>query len=293
MKAKKFLCSLIAGSMLMTSSVSASGIPVVDGASIAQDIALWTKDMVETAKDYTEQTAQTVAEIAQQVEQARQWVADKKVQVMNYMEELGLVEIIGQIQELKDYYDEINSAVMNVHSAAMKDYKNAKNTLEGLMDGDLDPFIKQITGGVNGKIACDKDSKYSDNKNNDSLVASSERRYTFCMNRLSTHANILHTFDNTQKKINALRDKMREVYEDAAKNSAIDFGGGVGTSQGQADSKIHQRAVQIAYLQNEINSEMKLAEIELAKQRVEFEMAQAKYQAEVKSNQAIEKFINK
>lgn len=293
MKVKKFLCSLIAGSMLMTSSVNASGIPVVDGASIAQDIALWTKDMVETAKDYTEQTAQTVAEIAQQVEQARQWVADKKIELMNYMEELGLVEIIGQVQDLREYYEEISGAVMNVHSAVMKDYKNAKGTLEDLMDGDLDPFIKQITGGVNGKIACDKDSRYNDNKNNAALVDSSERRYTFCMNRLSTQASILHTFDNTQRKINILRDKMKEVYEDAAKNSSVDFGGGVGSSQGQADSKINQRALQIAYLKNEIDSEMKLAEIELAKQQAEYEAALEKYLAEVRNNQAIEKFINK
>ena len=177
---------------------------------------------------------------------------------------------------------------MSVHSAVMKDYKNAKGTLEGLMDGDLDPFIKQITGGKNGKIACEKDSRYNDNKNSASLVDSSERRYTFCMNRLATQASILSTFDNTQRKINILRDKMKEVYEDAASSRTSYMG-----SEGQMDSKVNQRALQIAYLKNEIDSEMKLAELELAKQQKEFEMAQAKYQAEVKSNQAIEKFINK
>ena len=292
MKAKKFLCSLIVGSALMTSNASASGIPVIDGATLGNDITSWVQDtateLAHFTADNAEQLAQKAEQVATKLQQAEQWVAERKAEIMNYMEELGLVELMGQIQELKSQYDEISGAVMSVHSAVMKDYKNAKGTLEGLMDGDLDPFIKQITGGKNGKIACEKDSRYNDNKNSASLVDSSERRYTFCMNRLATQASILSTFDNTQRKINILRDKMKEVYEDAASSRTSYMG-----SEGQMDSKVNQRALQIAYLKNEIDSEMKLAELELAKQQKEFEMAQAKYQAEVKSNQAIEKFINK
>ena len=290
MKVKKFLCSLVVGTALMTNSVSASGIPVIDGATLGNDITSWVQDtateLAHFTADNAEQLAQKAEQVATKLQQAEQWVAERRAELMNYMEELGLIEVIGQVQELKAQYDEISGAVMSVHSAAMKDYKNAKNTLEGLMDGDLDPFIKQITGGKNGKVVCEKDSKYNDNKNRASLVDSSERRYTFCMNRLATHASILNTFDNTQRKINVLRDKMKEVYEDAASSRTSYMG-----SEGQMDSKVNQRALQIAYLKNEIDSEMKLAELELAKQQKEFEMAQIKYLAEVKSNQAIKKYI--
>ena len=290
MKVKKFLCSLVVGTALMTNSVSASGIPVFDGGVMANDITSWLQDtsteLAHFMADNAEQLAQKAEQIATKLQQAEQWVAERKAEIMNYMEELGLVELVGQIQELKSQYDEISGAVMSVHSVAMKDYKNAKNTLEGLMDGDLDPFIKQITGGKNGKVVCEKDSKYNDSKNSAGLVDSSERRYTFCMNRLATQASILNTFDNTQRKINILRDKMREVYEDAATSRGSFMG-----EQGQVNAKINQRALQIAYLKNEIDSEMKLAEIELVKQQKEFEMAQAKYLAEVKSNNAVRKFI--
>ncbi|EAN4970984.1 pilus assembly protein [Salmonella enterica] len=119
---KTLISVLIAGAVLGAGNVCASGIPVVDGAAIAQ------------------QTQQNVATAAQWVKEATQWTKELKAYQDELLSKTGIRDIQGLIQDAQSISNDLNT-IYNEGESFYSDYiENPQGILSPKAQAILDKY---------------------------------------------------------------------------------------------------------------------------------------------------------
>ena len=87
---------------ILSSNLLASGIPVVDGAAIAQNQATFTMEWMQTLKDYAEKVKVWGEEASHRVQEVKKW-ADERVQWANDLyTKTGIRDIVNFTKEMNE-----------------------------------------------------------------------------------------------------------------------------------------------------------------------------------------------
>ena len=103
---------------ILSSNLLASGIPVVDGAAIAQNQATFTMEWMQTLKDYAEKVKVWGEEASHRVQEVKKW-ADERVQWANDLyTKTGIRDIVNFTKEMNELYNEVYDTGYSIYTQA-------------------------------------------------------------------------------------------------------------------------------------------------------------------------------
>ncbi|OCS17843.1 hypothetical protein CFF98v445_00430 [Campylobacter fetus subsp. fetus] len=116
-KTKKTLV-MAASVALLSSNLVASGIPVVDGAALAQNQMTFTMEWTQTLKDWAEKVKVWGEEATHRVSEVKKW-ADERVQWANDLyTKTGIRDIVNFTKEMNELYNEAYNTGHTIYTQA-------------------------------------------------------------------------------------------------------------------------------------------------------------------------------
>lgn len=107
---------VVALTALLSSNLNASGIPVVDGAALAQDQKTFTMEWTQTLKDWAEKVKVWGEEATHRIQEVKKWT-DERVQWANDLyTKTGIRDIVNFTKEMNDLYNEAYNTGYTIYS---------------------------------------------------------------------------------------------------------------------------------------------------------------------------------
>lgn len=104
--------------VVLSSSLSASGIPVVDGAAIAQEQTNFTMEWTQTLKDWEEKVKVWGEEASHRAQEVKKWT-DERIQWANDLyTKTGIRDIVNFTKEMNQLYNEVYDMGNTIYTQA-------------------------------------------------------------------------------------------------------------------------------------------------------------------------------
>ena len=268
---KKIGFSIVLAGFLC-SGLSASGVPVGDGANLSQNLTSYIKqvaDFIQTqaqwAKENADRTLQQVNQVKQTIAQGQQWINDKIDDSKQWIDETGINDLRREIDDIQRAYDD-GLDEYNKFRRIGTDWKSRigyfdKKIADGMNNKDFDDLFGKGHNIDINKVC--EPNRFSNGNSNEKVWSEQyEGEEGVCKQKFVTYAKKKELIRSCKKSADDIKESVDKAFNTAMRSEKreVSYGGGSGTGaglttttiEGGSSKKTADVSLQLAYHAQEL-----------------------------------------